>query len=498
MQSSALSSVIFCALGAALGSAAVESPDHLSAPTKRPNILFITVDDLNVWVHHLGRNRQVITPNIDRLASRGISFTNAHAASSVCNPSRTALFTGLRPSTSGVYGNTTDWRTVIGEGYSLPGWLRRNGYYTFGVGKLFHTPEQIRTNDWDQYPHNPLDEALKQNENSNTDASRIVPGAQTAGNMLIIPLSGGDDQVSDYWSVSQAIAALQQKHEQPTFIACGIFRPHLPWRAPSKYFDLYPEDQIELPPIIENDLADIPGAEPTPEHLKIVREGSWKKAIRAYLACITYADAQVGRLLDALAASDNADNTIVILLGDNGWHLGEKEKWRKTGLWEEATHIPYIWVVPGLTPPGARSAHAVDLMSIYPTLAELVGLPRPAHVEGVSIVPLLRNPATPWEGAPAVTTWQFGNHTVRTDRWRYIRWNNGREELYDHDADPYEWFNLLHPLNAARAKGIDLLDVKARLLMEFPKINRSTSEGTAIFQSPAPISVPQAQLVAPQ
>lgn len=455
------------------------------APSPRPNILLIAVDDLNVWVHHIGRNRQAITPNIDRLAERGVSFVNAHAASSVCNPSRTAMLTGLRPSTSGVYGNTTDWRTVIGDGYSLPGWLRRNGYHTFGVGKLFHTPEQIRAGDWDEYPHNPNDEALDQVENSNANTSHAMAGAETAGNMLIVPLAGGDDQVSDYWNVTQAVEALQRKHEQPTFIACGIFRPHLPWRVPKKYFDLYPEDQIELPPYKEDDLADIPGSQPTGEHLKILREGSWKKAIRAYLACITYADAQVGRLLDALAASGNAGNTVVILLGDHGWHLGEKQKWRKTGLWEEATHTPYIWVAPGVTSPGGRSLHAVDLMSLYPTLAELTGIPKPSHVEGVSIASLLRNPAAPWTAAPALTTWQFGNHTVRTDRWRYLRWNNGREELYDHDADPYEWFNLLHPSNAARAPGTDVPAIKARLLADLPKTNRSTEEGTATFNHPA-------------
>jgi arylsulfatase A-like enzyme len=460
----------------------------------RPNILVIAVDDLNHWVNHLGRNPQVITPNLDRLAARGVTFTNAHTASSVCNPSRAAFLTGLRPSTSGVYGNATDWRTVIGDGYALPGFLRRQGYHTFGVGKLFHTARHIRQEDWDVYPQNPRgDDSLVQNENSNASTERGSPGQAvryTAGDLSIAELPGGDETVGDYWTASATIAALGEQRDRPFFIGCGIFRPHLPWHVPQKYFDLYPEETIQLPPYREDDLTDVPGGKASEEHLKILKEGSWKKAIRAYLACITYADTQIGRVLDALEKSPHRDNTIVVVLGDHGWHLGEKQKWRKTGLWEEATHMPYIWAGPGIAR-GGRAGQPVDTMSLYPTLVELAGLARPAHVEGASIIRYLQDPAAPWDGTPALTTWQFNNHTVRTDRWRYLRWNNGNEELYDHSVDPYEWHNLLSPLNADRAAGLDLVKLKSELAAHFPKTNRTAEEGTRIFGGEQKPSAPE-------
>lgn len=470
-------------------------PTPALARTQRPNILLIAVDDLNHWVHHLGRNSQVITPNIDRLAARGVSFTNAHTASSVCNPSRAAFLTGIRPSTSGVYGNATDWRTVIGDGYALPGHLRRRGYFTFGVGKLFHTSRHIRSGDWDTYPQNPRgDDSLAQNENSSARTEQVTPVRAvrySAGDLSIAELQGGDESVGDYWTASAAISALAEPRDRPFFIACGIFRPHLPWQVPQKYFDLYPEESIQLPPFREDDLADVPGGNASEEHLKILKEGSWKKAIRAYLACITYADAQVGRVLEALEKSPHRDQTIVILLGDHGWHLGEKQKWRKTGLWEEATRMPYIWAGPGIAR-GALAGQPVDTMSLYPTLLELIDLERPSHIEGVSITRYLREPNSPWEGTPALTTWQFNNHSVRTDRWRYLRWNNGREELYDHSTDPYEWYNLLSPLNAERATGLDLSDLKAELAAHFPKINRLAEEGARVFGGVAKTAGPEA------
>jgi len=450
----------------------------------RPNILVIAVDDLNHWVNHLGRNPQAITPNLDRLAARGVTFTNAHTASSVCNPSRAAFLTGLRPSTSGVYGNATDWRSVIGDGYSLPGFLRRQGYHTFGVGKLFHTARHIRSGDWDDYPQNPRgDDSLAQNENPSASSERAASGQAiryTAGDLSIAELPGGDESVGDYWTASAAISALAVLHDRPAFIACGIFRPHLPWHVPQKYFDLYPDESIQLPPYREDDLDDVPGGKASAEHLKILQEGSWKKAIRAYLASITYADTQIGRVLDALEKSPNRDNTIVVVFGDHGWHLGEKQKWRKTGLWEEATRTPYIWTGPGIAR-GRRADQPVDLMSLYPTLVELAGLARPAHVEGVSLSRYLRDPAAPWDGTPALTTWQFNNHSVRTDRWRYLRWNNGNEELYDHSADPYEWYNLLSSQHAERAAGLNLGQLKAGLAAFFPKTNRTPEEGARIF-----------------
>ena len=373
---------------------------------------------------------------------------------------------------------------MIGDGFALPGYLRRHGYYTFGVGKLFHTARHIRPGDWDAYPQNPRgDESPGHSANAFATSESTTSGPTKrymAGDLSIAELAGGDESVGDHWTASTAIAALAEKHARPFFIACGIFRPHLPWHVPQKYFELYPEESIQLPPYRDDDLADVSGGQASEEHLKILQEGSWKKAVRAYLASITYADTQVGRVLAALESGPHRDHTIVVVLGDHGWHLGEKQKWRKTGLWEEATRTPYIWAGPGIAR-GHHVSHPVDLMSLYPTLVALAGLERPAHVEGVSIARYLSDPGTRWDGTPALTTWHFNNHSVRTDRWRYLRWNNGNEELYDHAVDPYEWFNLLSPVNAARAAGLDLDSLKSELAAHFPTINRTTEEGTRLF-----------------
>lgn len=468
--------VFLCLLASCLSASAAD----------RPNILLIAVDDLNHWVNHLNRNPQAITPNIDRFAARGVTFTRAYTASPVCNPSRAAFLTGMRPSTNGVYGNATSWRDVIPPGYTLPGWIRSQGYYTYGVGKLFHTSRQIRPEDWDDYPQNLRDGSIDQTETHSANTIRAQTPAQTvrytAGDISIAELASDDEAQNDHHVVSAAISTLHaQSTDQPFFIACGIFRPHLPWHVPAKYFEMYPLDQIQLPPHRPDDLADIPHAKPKSEHLAILEEGTWKQAVRAYLACITFADAQVGRILDALDASPHRENTIVILLGDHGWHLGEKQQWRKALLWEEANRTPYIWAGPGIHATRGRTDAPVDLMSLFPTIAELIGSEPPAHVEGVSVTPLLRNPNAQWDGPPAIGTWHFNNHTVRTDRWRYLEWDNGNAELYDHDADPFEWYNLLHPSNADRTTDLDVPSIVAELRTHFPQTNRTPEEAKAWF-----------------
>jgi arylsulfatase A-like enzyme len=239
---------------------------------------------------------------------------------------------------------------------------------------------------------------------------------------------------------------LQQNHEKPFLLTIGLHKPHMPWNVPRKYYEQFPLDQIQLPPTKEDDLADLPPAgikmaKPDGDHKAIVESGRWKEAVQSYLAAIAYADAMIGRLIDALDASPYRDNTIVVLWGDHGWHLGEKQHWRKFALWEEATRAPLIWIVPGLTQPGGVCERTVDFMTIYPTLTDLAGIPTPAHVEGKSIRVLLENPQAEWD-QPAVTTYGFRNHAVRTEGWRYIRYENGDEELYDETADPYEWTNL--------------------------------------------------------
>jgi iduronate 2-sulfatase len=408
-------------------------PSSAAAEAPKPNILFIAVDDLNHWVGHLGRNKQARTPNIDRLAARGVAFTRAYCAAPVCNPSRAALMSGLRPSSSGVYENRHDWRTVIPEEMTLPTTFRKHGYLVAGAGKIYHGGF-ARRSEWDDY---------LQREGGDPKPTSNNTGV---GGIKFAPLDCRDDELADYRIVSWTIEQLQKKQDKPFFLACGLHKPHMPWNVPRKYYDMFPADKIELPPTSVNDLDDVPPAgvkmaRPQGDHAQMLQSGRWKEAIQAYLAAIAYADMNIGRLLDALDRSEHAKNTIIVFWGDHGWHLGEKQHWRKFALWEEATRAPLIWVVPGITKPNSISERTVDFMHIYPTLTDLCGIPTPVHVEGKSIRKLLENPKAPWD-TTALTTYEFNNHAVRTEQWRYIRYANGDEELYDETKDPFEWTNL--------------------------------------------------------
>jgi len=255
-----------------------------------------------------------------------------------------------------------------------------------------------------------------------------------------------DEDISDWHTVNWCVEQMNEKRDEPFFIACGLHKPHLPFAVPRKYFELFPRDEIELPPFKRDDLDDIPPAgirmaNPKGDQARFEKSGRWKDAIRSYLATCAYTDMNVGRLLDGLDRSGHRDNTIIVLWGDHGWHFGEKHHWRKFALWEEANRAPLIWVAPGVTPEGAVCERTVDFMSLYPTLCELADLPVPGFTEGPSLVSLLRDPAAAWD-RPAISTHGFKNHTIRTERWRYIRYADGGEELYDHDEDPHEWTNL--------------------------------------------------------
>lgn len=404
-----------------------------ATPSKKPNILLIAADDLNHWVGYTGRNKQTITTNIDRLSARGVSFANAHAAVPVCNASRASLLSGQRPWTTGIYDNSADWRKVIGPEKTLITTFKNAGYVTLGSGKIYHGGFD-RTSEWDDY---------LQNE------GKLGPqpeGSKGVGGIRFGAIDADDSELSDHHIVNYGITQLGKPHDKPFLLTVGLHKPHMPWFVPKKYFDLHPLESIQLPPIKENDLDDIPptgvkfaGAEG--DHKRILESGRWKEAVQAYLAAVSYADAEIGRLLDALDSSPYKENTIVVLFGDHGWNLGEKEHWRKFALWEESTRAPLIWSVPGLTKGGAISTRPVDFTAIYPTLTELAGIPSPAHLEGVSIRPLLADPKAEWTH-PAISTWLPDNHSIRTEDWRYTRYADGGEELYDHRNDPYEWTNL--------------------------------------------------------
>jgi arylsulfatase A-like enzyme len=435
-------------------------PAQAQQPRRKPNVLLIAVDDLNHWVGHLGRNKLVRTPNIDRLAARGVSFANAYAAAPVCNPSRAALLSGLRPSTTGIYDNETDWRPAIATHKTLITHFRNNGYFTAGAGKIYHGLYE-RHDEWDDY--------------GTERRGQCKPLAATdgVGQIKFSPLDCGDADLPDHDIASYGIAQLQRKHDKPFLLTIGFRKPHMPWNVPKKYFDIYPLSAIELPPYREDDLGDIPPAgvqmarlpgssspgKPS-DHELMLKSGRWKEAVQAYLATISYLDMNVGRLLDALDTSAYRDDTIVVFFGDHGWSLGEKHHWRKFALWEEPTRAPLVWLVPGVTRAGTVSKRTVDFMSLYPTLAEACGLPVPSHVEAPSFGRLLADPAAAWD-RPALTTHGYRNHAVRSEAWRYIRYADGGEELYDERNDPFEWRNL------AAAAAYDKL--KAELAAAFPK-----------------------------
>ncbi|MFP6895288.1 MAG: sulfatase [Roseibacillus sp.] len=400
---------------------------------QKPNVLFIAVDDLNAWVTHLGRNQQARTPNIDRLAKMGTTFSRAYCAVPACNPSRAALMSGQRPWTTACYLNGNPWKAHITEGFGLSAQFKKAGYHVAGAGKIYHSQSYFKS-EWSEYMSSKLYSAHGKGVN------------KFEGYHQPLPHDLKDEDLGDWHIVDWCIDQLQKEHDKPLFLACGLLKPHLPFAVPRKYYELFPRDQIQLPPHRVDDLDDLPPAgvkmaNPKGDHARFLKSGRWKDAIQSYLATCAYTDMNVGRLLDALEKSPHAKNTIIVFWGDHGWSFGEKSHWRKFALWEEPTRAPLIWVAPGVTQAGTVCGRTVDFMTIYPTLCELAQIELPKHVDGPSAVSLLRNPNSSWKH-PAITTHGYRNHAVRTETHRYIQYADGSEELYDHTNDPYEWTNL--------------------------------------------------------
>lgn len=426
----------------------------------RPNILFIAIDDLNDWIGPLGGHPQTKTPNIDRLAARGMTFTNAHSPGMTCNASRTALMTGLRPATTGLYSNSVDWRKIekLQNLGTLPRYFKKSGYRTTGAGKLFHASTW---NLWAYFGYNDklawnsffpsLDRQVQDEVMPHEVPARGThPRRFDWSPVASTDFAMGDGQVA-FWSAEQ----IRSSGDEPRFDAVGIYRPHLPWFLPRKYFEMHPLENIQLPERNENDLDDLPdsvlnGYE-KPSKVGTVNRFYWtqeepgeerlKQVTQAYLASVSFADAMVGHVLDALDDSGRADATIVVLWTDHGFHIGEKNLIGKSTLWRESTRVPLIVVAPGVTTPGSRSDTAVSLMDIYPTLTDLSGLETPEHIEGISLTPILKNPSQK-SGRPALSSLKVGTHAVSKDRFRYLRYADGSEELYDIHSDPNEWTNL--------------------------------------------------------
>jgi len=424
---------------------------------EKPDVLFIAIDDMNDWTGCLGGHPQASTPNLDRLVSRGTLFTNAHCAAPACNPSRAALMSGLRPFSSGIYHNAQPYGLPLKDTLTLNRYLIQEGYKVIGGGKIYHggggLPDEGKT-DWHEYfgrggdPRPPV---------------ACVSGLNKA-HFDWGPLDVADEEMGDYRLVSWASEQLQKKHDRPLFLAVGFVKPHLPWYAPRKYFDMFPVDSIQLPEVKADDLDDVPEpglkmARPEGDHKAVVGHDQWKHAVQGYLATIKFVDEQIGRLTQAVDRSKRAENLVIVLWSDHGWHLGEKQHWRKFALWEDATRPPLAFIAPGVTQPNVRCDAPVDFMCIYPTLVDLMGLTIPGHVEGPSVRPLLEDPGAAWEHV-GLTTHGRGNHGVRDAHWRYIRYADGSEELYDHRRDPHEWTNL--------AGEADCADVKRRLAKALP------------------------------
>jgi arylsulfatase A-like enzyme len=432
--------------------------------TNKPNVILIIADDLNDWIGPMKGHPQVKTPNLDKLAARGVTFLNAQVSAPICNPSRASFFTGRRPSTTGIYNNNQLAMPHIPRGVALNDYLRKFGYTSLGAGKIYHY-RQFRQEDWDRVVFHG-DDTLPNHQAKRRPAPFGYRMFTESTPSEPFNEQRAESELVDAKTVSWCIDQLNQQ-ESAFFMACGIHRPHTPWDVPKKYFNLYPLESVQLPSVLTNDLADVPPAgvnfaRPNGPHSAVLRDGVWKDRVRAYLASISYADAQIGRLLDALEKSKHRDNTIIIFVSDHGWHLGEKEHWAKSALWRQATRVPLIWVAPGVTTAGTKCERAVDLTALFPTVCELTGVPVPKHAESVSIKPLLKDPAAEWK-QPAITTHLRGNHAITTEQWRYIRYADGSEELYSQKNDPNEWTNL-----AAEPKHAE---IKKQLAQYLPQQN---------------------------
>jgi iduronate 2-sulfatase len=417
--------LLICVLGicATFGRVSVASP---SAP---PNVLFILVDDLSTDLGCYG-NSVVKTPNIDRLAGRGTLFEAACTQYPVCNPSRTCLLSGRRPETTGVYWQTTSPRTNLQGVAFLPEHFSRQGYFTAGVGKITH-PGFEDTLSWDSY------ELIDYPETGDADDGLLSWSSS----------SGPDEDEPDGVAARHAVRIMEQRDGRPFFLAVGFRRPHQPFIAPRSYFDLYEPSSIVLPSAPPTDLADVPRVA-VRDHLESPRWNTppdeQRRLIAAYYACVSFLDAQVGVLLDALDRLGLADDTIVVFTSDHGFHLGEHGGiWGKGTLFDEAIRVPLIVARPGAA--AARSSRLVETVDLYPTLAELGGLPMPEGVEGTSFAPLLDDPTREWKRG-AFTTMRKGSvfgKSVRTERYRYTEWGSKRKaELYDLVQDPHEFVNL--------------------------------------------------------
>ena len=430
--------------------ASPQSTPTASAQPEHPDVLLIAIDDLNDWVGCMDGHPQAKTPNIDRLAKRGVLFTNAHCQSPVCWASRASFMSGKLPSTTGVYLLGGDFRAspALKDAKQLADLFNEAGYKTMTAGKIYHNnvgPETFQV----RGPKQSFGPIPKKEDGGKINYKQGHP----LWDWGRFPDDAGESKMPDYVSAKWAAKQLRtQPRDKPLFIAVGMCRPHVPMYAPPKYFDMYPAlEQIVLPAVKDDDRDDIPeyakrltAGFPAPRHIwfnepENKKEMQWQRAVKAYLASITFADAQVGKVLDALDVSGRADNTVVILLSDHGFHLGEKQRWAKRSLWSESTKVPLIIAGPGIKP-DRTSNQPAGLVDMVPTLIDLARLKGVGGLDGRSLVPQLKDVNA--KRRPTICTWWVGNHAIISERYRYIRYKDGSEEFYDMKTDPNEWQNL--------------------------------------------------------
>ncbi len=476
-----------------LATVAVLAFPAVTLSAEKPNVLFIAVDDLNDWIGCMKGHPQALTPNMDRLAARGVLFTNAHCAAPACNPSRAAVFSGRMPSVTGVWSNKSgSLGRLFPNARLLPAAFSQAGYQTFGSGKLLHSRGKAGFDEyfsveqrWSPLSKKAVEYTSKELPSKGTDDPRHVV-TDSRGRSIVLPLNRmpsdrkperkdgesfdwgpfdvPDSDFGDTRITNWAIEKLKKDAGKPFFLGVGYYRPHIPLWAPKRFFDRFTDSPGKLPRTKRDDLGDLSetarkwALEPVTagSHATVVRRKQWRAAVEAYLACVTYVDHEIGRLLARLDASAYGENTVIVLWSDHGWHLGEKQHWGKWTGWERSTKVPLIIVPPkklagGFAAAGSRCNQPVGLIDLYPTLLELCGVDAPGKLDGRSLVPLLREPKRS-TGRCVVTMFDPGNASVRTDRWRYIRYADGSEELYDHREDPEEWTNLAGMEEHARWK----------------------------------------------
>ncbi|MEM8671357.1 MAG: sulfatase [Planctomycetota bacterium] len=407
----------------------------------KPNVLMICIDDLNDWVGFLEGHPQAITPNLDALANRGCVFSNAHCAVPVCSASRISVMSGVAATTHGSYelGPRYEQLPALKSIPTMQRYFRDNGYASVSGGKVLHHGFAGRL-------ESDIDRSLGRNRGPVPKKPMNRPDHWSrAWDWGAFPEEDG--QMPDFQLATQAAKFLRQDFDRPFFLSVGFFRPHVPLYVPSKWFQLYPREMLQLPVLPRSDLDDLPpnfltinNYAAAPTHADVLKHDRQLGLTRAYLASISFVDHCVGVVMNALGESPNAENTIVVLWSDHGFHLGEKHHWAKRTLWEESTRVPLVFAGPGIGS-GDVCVEPANLIDIYPTLAELCSLPNNPHLEGISLAEQLRDPSA-GRAVPSITSSYFGNHSIRSRDWRLIVYDDGGEELYDHREDPNELRNL--------------------------------------------------------